>query len=166
VPAGQTTAAERHMTSGHRRSRRSGALWTTCGQRFGGARFVGQAGAKLKRERGTMSEAAEHIPNDIPDRVTRLEHEMAEVRFLATKAEHDASEVKLVLHGHTGVLNAIRQDQVDQGKKIAKLEREMRNGFARVDAQARENYALLAHGQSRIVDLLTRHLRDEPEAES
>ena len=70
-----------------------------------------------------------------------------------------------ILHGHTGVLNAIRQDQVDQGKKIAKLDREMRQGFARVDAQARENYALLAHGQGRIVDLLTRHLREELDEE-
>jgi hypothetical protein len=191
-----------------------------------------------------MSEAT-----DIPDRVSRLEHEMAEVRFLATKAEHDASDCVGILRGHTGVLNAIRADQVEQGSKIVKLDArlnrvetevrdgfarmngefagvresfarvdgelaevrgemrggfarvdaefadvresfarvdgelaevrgemregfarvdgefadvrgEMRAGFARVDTEARKNYSLLAEGQQRITDLLTRHIGD------
>jgi chromosome segregation ATPase len=130
-----------------------------------------------------MSEAA-----NIPDRVARLEDDMAEVRFLAEKAEHDASDCMTILRGHTGVLNAIRADQVDQGRKIVKLDGridrldgridrldgridrvetemregfadvrgEMREGFARVDAEARKNYSMLAQGQQRITDLLTK----------
>jgi hypothetical protein len=124
------------------------------------------------------------LPADIPARVTRLEHQMAEVRFLAAKAESDAADCKSVLHGQTGVLNAIRKDQVAQAEKIAvmdakiddgfarvdtemrdgfaRVDTEMRDGFARVDAEARKNYAMLAHGQERITELLTRQLGEEP----
>lgn len=117
-----------------------------------------------------MSEAA-----GLPDRVTRLEHDMAEVRFLATKAEKEASDCTAVLHGHTGVLNAIREDQVEQSKKIAKIdgrlgrvEADVRTGFARVNAEMGEmrgemremrgNIATLAQGQEQITELLTRHV--------
>jgi hypothetical protein len=55
------------------------------------------------------------------------------------------------LRAHTKTLGALRQSQLEQGK-------EMREGFARVDAEARQNYAMLAHGQQRITDLLTRSL--------
>ena len=162
-------------------------------------------------------------PAELTGRVTRLEHEMAEVRFLATKAEKEVSDCTAVLHGHTGVLNAIREDQVDQGRKLAKLDArlgkvesqvrvgfaemhdgfarvdaemhggfarvdqrfadvnegfarvdaemhggfarvdqqfaEVNEGFARVDAEARRNYSMLAQGQERITELLTRHIR-------
>ncbi len=94
-------------------------------------------------------------PAELTGRVTRLEHEMAEVRFLATKAEKEASDCTAVLHGHTGVLNAIREDQVDQGRKLAKLDArlgkvesqvrvgfaEMHDGFARVDAEMHGGFA-------------------------
>jgi len=118
-------------------------------------------------------------PAELTGRVTRLEHEMAEVRFLATKAEKDASDCKAVLIGHTGVLNAIREDQVDQGRKLAKIDTrlgnletevrsgfarvderfaETREGFARVDAEARANFTTLAQGQERLTELMTRHI--------
>jgi hypothetical protein len=111
-------------------------------------------------------------PAELTGRVTRLEHEMAEVRFLATKAEKDASDCKVVLHGHTGVLNAIREDQVEQGKKLAKLdnrlgkvENEMRSGFADVRSEMRSGFAVLAQGQAHITDLLTRHLGEAGDGE-
>jgi chromosome segregation ATPase len=58
---------------------------------------------------------------DLPDRVTRLEQEMAEVRFVAYKAEKEASDSKDILHGQVGVLNAIRADQLDLRKDFTKL---------------------------------------------
>ncbi|MGH3880706.1 MAG: hypothetical protein ACRDSK_27085 [Actinophytocola sp.] len=112
-----------------------------------------------------MSEAPE-----LAGRVTRLEHEMAEVRFLATKAEKDASDCKTVLIGHTGVLNAIREDQVEQGKKFAKLdtrlsrlEDEVHRGFAEMHqgfAETGSGFATLAAGQAQITALLTAHIED------
>jgi hypothetical protein len=102
-------------------------------------------------------------PAELTGRVTRLEHEMAEVRFLATKAEKDASDCKAVLHGHTGVLNAIREDQVEQGKRLAKLESEVHSGFAEMRsgfAEMRRVHTVLAHGQASITDLLTRHINE------
>ena len=113
-------------------------------------------------------------PAELTGRVTRLEHEMAEVRFLATKAEKDASDCKAVLHGHTGVLNAIRDDQVDQGRMIAQLEsrlgnveNEVHSGFAEMRSEMRSGFAemrrvhtVLAHGQASITDLLTRHINE------
>jgi len=99
-------------------------------------------------------------PAELTGRVTRLEHEMAEVRFLATKAEKDASDCKAVLHGHTGVLNAIREDQVEQAKKITKLEYTMRSGFEQVYSEMRSGFAVLANGQAHITDLLTKHINE------
>lgn len=45
---------------------------------------------------------------------------------------------------------------------FARVDAEMRDGFARVDAEARKNYSMLAQGQQKITDLLTRHLGEEP----
>jgi hypothetical protein len=89
-------------------------------------------------------------------RVARLEHEMAEVRFLATKVEKDASDCKTVLIGHTGVLNAIREDQVDQGRKIAKLDARLGALEDKVDA----GFSTLAVGQAQITALLTAQVED------
>jgi chromosome segregation ATPase len=90
-------------------------------------------------------------PARLEERVSDLETEMAEVRFLATKAEREVSDVQTVLRGHTGTLNAIREDQVDQGKELAKVKvevksvrAEMHNGFIRIDekfAKVDENFA-------------------------
>jgi hypothetical protein len=100
---------------------------------------------------------------DLEGRVTRLEGEMAEVRFLATNAERDVADVKTVLIGHTGLLNALREDQVDQGRTLARLDREMRGtqtdmrtGFA----EMRRGFAVLGEGQARISELLDQHIRE------
>jgi hypothetical protein len=46
--------------------------------------------------------------------------------------------------------------------RLGNVETEMREGFERVDAEARKNYSMLAQGRQRITDLLTRNL-DEPD---
>lgn len=117
----------------------------------------------------------------LEERVARLEHEMAEVRFMAGRTDREVSDLQAVLNGHTGVLNAIRDDQRDQGRQFAKFEAEtrrefadvraeMRDGFAKVDAnfakvdanfaKVEEKFALLSKGQEAITRLLTKHLGD------
>jgi TolA-binding protein len=77
-------------------------------------------------------------PNDIPERVTRLEREVAAARsdsaaarVLAGAADRDVSEMHAELRAHTRTLQALRTTQVEQGQ-------EMRDGFARVDTEMRE----------------------------
>ena len=118
----------------------------------------------------------------LEERVTKLELEMAEVRYVATKADKDVADFKTVLVGHTGVINAIRNDQVEQGKELAKIKAEvksvkaeMREGFAKVDqnfakvdqnfakvdenfAKVEDKFAQLREGQEKITDLLTKRL--------
>ncbi|HEX6353679.1 hypothetical protein [Actinophytocola sp.] len=72
---------------------------------------------------------------------TRLEAEIAEARFLAAKAEKEVSDMQAVFRGHTGTINAIRADQVDHGKKLARVEAEMRTGFAEVKSEMRNGFA-------------------------
>lgn len=74
-------------------------------------------------------------PNDIPERVSRLERSVAEARkdaaaarILAGGADRDVSEMRSELRTHTTLLNALRETQVDQGK-------EMREGFARTESR-------------------------------
>ena len=104
-------------------------------------------------------------PNDINERVTRLEGEVVrarqdakEARVLAVGADRDVSTMQVQLRAHTRSLEALRETQLEQGGEIRGLRREMREGFARVDAEARTNYTMLAKGQQRIADLLTRHI--------
>lgn len=77
----------------------------------------------------------------LEERVTGLENEMAEVRYLAAKANKDASVFQTVLIGHTGVINAIRDDQLEHGKQLARVEKEMRTGFADVRSEMRDGFA-------------------------
>jgi chromosome segregation ATPase len=105
-------------------------------------------------------------------RLDNLEDEVAKVRCLAMKADRDASDGKAVLNGHTGVLNAIREDQVEQGKLLAthdkrlgRLEHRVDDGFAEMREgfhQANENFAtieakfqVVKAGMDHITNLLT-----------
>ncbi len=111
----------------------------------------------------------------LEDRVAKLELEMAEVRYVTSKADKDVADFKTVLIGHTGVINAIRDDQVEHGKRLARLEAEVRSGFANVDAnfakvdtnfgKIEEKFELLSKGQEAITQLLSRHL-GEPDEET
>lgn len=74
-------------------------------------------------------------PDNIPERVTNLEHEVAEARkdaaaarILAGGADRDVADMRIELRSHTKSLQALRETQVEQG-------REMRNGFAKVEAR-------------------------------
>jgi hypothetical protein len=60
-------------------------------------------------------------PDDIPKRVTRLEHETREVRVLAVGADEDVSNLQHAFRAQTGLLNALRKTQVEQGREIKVL---------------------------------------------
>jgi hypothetical protein len=102
-------------------------------------------------------------PNDIPERVTRLEREVAAARsdsaaarVLAGAADRDVSEMHAELRAHTRTLQALRTTQVEQGQEM----REMRGDIT----EMRQDLAVLGQGQARITDLLTRHLGESNES--
>jgi hypothetical protein len=81
-------------------------------------------------------------PAKIDDRVTKLETEMVEVRYLAAKA--------------------------DQGVRLGRLERKVDHldhkvdaGFAEMDSEMRRGFSVLNQGQEKITELL--EARDDPE---
>jgi hypothetical protein len=118
--------------------------------------------------------------SELDDRVGRLERDMAEVRrdvaaarILAGGAHEDVANMRIELRAHTKTLEALRETQLEQGQAIRVLHetqveqgREMRAGFARVDAEARQNYTTLNHGMAQITALLNVILekidKDEP----
>jgi hypothetical protein len=84
----------------------------------------------------------------VEDRVTTLEKQMVPVQErltmeagLAASRDRDVSDVKVKLQAQTGLLNALRLTQVEQGETLAehgkKLEEHDRR-FDRVDAQLGE----------------------------
>jgi len=114
--------------------------------------------------------------DDVEARITRLEHEVAELReqvaltrsdaaaarVLAAGADRDVSEVRAELRAHTQGLNALRETQLEQGQEINELRHEMREGFTsqgrRIDALEREmrgGFATMATGMAQITALLT-----------
>lgn len=75
---------------------------------------------------------------DLETRVTALEQQMqhtrqdaAAARVLAGTADRDVSEFKQTLNGHTRVLNAVRETQVEHGQDITALTTEV--GSLRAD---------------------------------
>ena len=67
----------------------------------------------------------------------------ATARVLAAGADHEVSQVRDELRAHTGVLNALREDQLSLRAEIDGLRQETRQGFATVN-----------EGTARIVTLL------------
>ncbi len=66
---------------------------------------------------------------DLEARVTALEEQArytrqdaAAARILAGTADRDVSEFKQTLNGHTKVLNAVRETQVEQGQRLDRVE--------------------------------------------
>jgi predicted nucleic acid-binding Zn-ribbon protein len=87
--------------------------------------------------------------------------QLAELRDRVTRLEERVDDWRTTLDNHTETLNAIRADHLDQGEKLAKLEAEVRDGFA----EMRDGFGKLAKGQELITGLLTGHL-SEPDEET
>lgn len=87
-------------------------------------------------------------PEDIENRLTAVERDVAELRqrselaatdasaarTLAAGADRDVSEVRAELRAHTSALNALRQTQIETAHKLDGLERTTTDGFATVSA--------------------------------
>ena len=96
--------------------------------------------------------------DDIETRVTILEREVvrlreqvalgssdaAAARVLAAGADRDVSEVRAELRAHTRALNALRETQLDQDRRITGLDQKVTEGFA-----------MLGTGMAQITALLT-----------
>lgn len=96
----------------------------------------------------------EQAVGQLRDEVTLTRTDAAAARELAAGADRDVSEVRAELRAHTQALNALRENQLEQGGAIADLRAEMRQGFTTVNA-----------GMNLIVELLGRTLGDDtPEA--
>jgi hypothetical protein len=78
------------------------------------------------------------------EQFTLTSSDASAARMLAAGADHDVSEVRAELRAHTQALNALRETQLEQGRKIDEQGREMREGFA-----------TLATGMAQITALLT-----------
>jgi uncharacterized protein (UPF0335 family) len=123
-------------------------------------------------------------PDDIPNRVTRLEHELAEVRqkatdahILASGADRDGSVMKDVLRAHARSINALRETQVegflemrdgfrkidDKFKQVDANFRQIDTNFRQIDANFRTvggEFSKLNTGMAHITALLTNKLND------
>ncbi|MEQ0558760.1 hypothetical protein ABJI51_06745 [Amycolatopsis sp. NEAU-NG30] len=94
---------------------------------------------------------------DLEARVTVLEEQMrhtrqdaAAARVLAGTADRDVSEFKQTLNGHTQVLNAMRETQIEHGQDIQALKTEvgslradMTSGFTKVNISMEKIVKLL-----------------------
>ncbi len=110
--------------------------------------------------------------NDIETRVTILEREVvrlreqaaltssdaAAARVLSAGADHDVSEVRAELRAHTRALNALRETQLEQDRKISGLDHTVTGLDQKVtglDQKMTEGFATLATGMAQITALLT-----------
>jgi len=100
-----------------------------------------------------VSDAAD----DIETRVAILEREVVQLReqvafcssdaagarVLAAGADRDVSEVRAELRAHTQALNALRETQLDQDRRITGLDRKVTEGFATLSTGMAQITALL-----------------------
>lgn len=83
---------------------------------------------------------------------------MDDVEGLARGTDREVADWRTTLNNHTDLLNAIREDQVDQGKKLARLEAKVEAELADVRSEMRNGFGKLAKGLELLTGLLTRHL--------
>jgi hypothetical protein len=131
------------------------------------------------------------LESEMRTRVTAVENQVqtvradaAAARVLAGGADRDVSAFAAKLDAQKALLEALRETQVDQGKKINSLEGEMRTRFASVErrldglegrfdglegrfdglvGEMRTGFAKVATGQSAITTLLGRLVDQNPD---
>lgn len=113
------------------------------------------------------------VDEELNERVTRLERQMTviqkdvkDTRTLVAGIDHDVAEMKQTQIGHTGVLNAVRADQVDFRNEVNDLREEMKAGFEqtrlgfeetnREFAKVHGKFATMKVSLGRIIELLER----------
>jgi len=125
-----------------------------------------------------MAQPDEAQPDDLPRRVGSLEQQVAMIReqmaqsasdaaaarVLAAGADRDVSEVRAELRAHTGVLNALREDQPslraemgDMRTEIDELRQDTCQGFEETRLgfeETRRQFATVHTGLAQIVTLV------------
>ncbi len=80
--------------------------------------------------------------------ITQAVVDAAAARGLAAGADHEVSLVRAELRAHTGVIDALREDQISMRAElraqIAELREETRQGFATLDVGVTRIVSLLA----------------------
>jgi BMFP domain-containing protein YqiC len=72
--------------------------------------------------------------NVLEEQVRHTRQDAAAARVLAGAADRDVSEMKQVLGGHTKVLNAVRETQVEHGQQLGSLDSRVGSLEAKVDS--------------------------------
>jgi hypothetical protein len=81
----------------------------------------------------------------VEDQVTQLAEDAAATRALAAMADRDVAAFRQEMRGHTRVLNALRETQLEQGRTLQEHGREL--GALR-ETQLEQGLTLAQHGQT------------------
>jgi hypothetical protein len=87
----------------------------------------------------------------------------AAARELASGAYEDLSRVQLALNAHFHVLNALRETQLDHGRRLDSLEGRfdrLEGRFDRLESEMREGFSVLNLGMAQITAMLTTLIGD------
>ena len=124
-------------------------------------------------------------PEDIENRLSAVERGVAQLRaqqgltasdaaaarVLAAGADHDVSEVRAELRAHTSALNALRETQLEQGRRLDRMDGRFDGTDGRLDvldgrldgmggrlgaleARMADGFATVGAGMAQIVTLL------------
>jgi len=110
-------------------------------------------------------------PEDIEGRLSAVERGVAQLReqqrliasdaaaarVLASGADHDVSEVRAELRAHTSALNALRETQLEQGRRLDSLDGRfdgMDGRLGRLETRMTDGFATVGAGMAQIVALL------------
>ena len=115
---------------------------------------------------------------DFEDRLTAVEREVAQLReqqglsasdasaarVLAAGADHDVSEVRAELRAHTRAMNALRETQLEQGRRLDRIEGRfdrlegrfdgLEGQFDALGTRMTDGFATVGVGMAQIVTLL------------
>ncbi|MBV9160794.1 MAG: hypothetical protein JO309_09315 [Pseudonocardiales bacterium] len=80
----------------------------------------------------------------------------AAARVLAAGADRDVSEVRAELRAHIQVLNALRETQLEQVRKMAEMHAEIHAEMHEGFTEMRGGFATQATGMAQITELLTK----------
>jgi hypothetical protein len=99
------------------------------------------------------------------DQVTRASDDAAAARVLATGADHDVADIRAELRAHTQVLNALRETQLEQGRRLFGMEGRLDGVEGHLDGmelRMADGFATLGAGMRHITALLEGLTRGEP----
>ena len=104
-------------------------------------------------------------PEDMESRLSAVEREVVRLRetaslaatdagagVLAAGADHDVSQVRAELRAHTSALNALRETQLEQGRRLDGMDRR----FDGLETRMTDGFATVGAGMAQIVTLLER----------